>query len=68
MIDGCHKSPNCPNVYGLVDLYNTEWYDPGQDMMIISIIFMIIMSMIGVCCCHIKCFENCPAYRDYCKK
>ena len=68
VIDGCHKSPNCPNAYELVNLYNTEWYDPGQDMMIISIIFMVILSMIGIYCCHIQCFENCPFYRNSCKK
>lgn len=63
VIDGCHKYPDCPTVYGLVYLYNTEWYDPGQEMEVISVMFMIIISMIGIYCCHSQCFENCPAYR-----
>jgi hypothetical protein len=69
VIDGCKTPPtDCPNVYGLVDLYNTNWYDPGQDMAIISIIFMIIISMIGIYCCHIQCFEKCPYYRNHCNQ
>jgi len=69
VIDGCQTPPtDCPNVYGLVDLYNTNWYDPSGDMEIISIIFMVIISMIGIYFCHSQCFEKCPYYRNYCNQ
>lgn len=63
VIDGCHKYPDCPTVYGLVYLYETGWKGHGGDMMIVSVIFMITISILGIYCCHSQCFENCPAYR-----
>ena len=63
VIDGCHLSPNCPSVYGLVYLYNTEWYDHRQDMVFLNSLFIVVIVVVGMYCCHSQCFENCPAYR-----
>ena len=68
VIDGCHLSPKCPSVYDLVYLYNTEWYDHTQDMVVLTIMFIVVIVMVGMYCCHSQCFENCPAYRHFCNQ
>ena len=68
IIDGCHLSLNCPSVYGLVYLYNTEWYDHRQDMVFLNILFIVVIVVVGMYCCHSQCFENCPAYQRCCNQ